>query len=129
MSIQQTLFLRTATRLLAVLAVFGIMLTANQTPVAAQQCSPGIGCSMLPYCNLTMPPTTYQIRFLLCCGGITSISAPYIAFPSPGPCPPFLATQTYIPPAGCTVFGVASIIPAPPLGYVFNIAACTLTIN
>lgn len=129
MSIQQPVFLRAATRLLAVLVVLGVMITANQTPAAAQPCPIGSGCPMVPYCNLTMPLMVYQVSFILCCNGVTVTSAPFTVFPSPGPCPPFMATQTYLPPAGCMVLGIASIVPLPPFGYTFSPAACTLIIN
>lgn len=121
--------LRTSMRLLAVLAVFGIMLAANHTPVAAQPCTNTSGCFIVPYCNLTVPPTTYQVRFLLCCGTTATISAPHTVAPSVGPCPPYTATQTYVPPAGCRAMGIASIIPLPPFGFTFNLAACVFTIN
>ncbi len=126
---QYPIFLRHATRLLAVLAVFGVMIASSYTPVAAQQCASTAGCPLVPYCNLTVPPTTYQVRFLLCCGTTATISAPHIVAPSVGPCPPYTATQTYIPPAGCRVMGIASILPFPALGYTFSPAACALTIN
>lgn len=122
-------FLRTSVRLLAVLAFFGVTLITNQTPATAQQCSSTIGCPAVPYCNNTVPRTTYQVRFQLCCGTTATISAPYVITPINAPCPPFLASRTYVPPAGCRVVGIASIIPLPPLGYTFNLAACTFIIN
>lgn len=126
---QYPVLLRTSIRLLAVLAVFGIMIASSYTPVAAQPCTSASGCPLVPYCNLTVPPTTYQVQFLLCCGTTATISAPHTVAPSLGPCPPYTATQTYIPPAGCRVVGIASILPFPALGYTFSPAACTLVIN
>lgn len=124
-----TIYLRASARLLAVLALFGVMLTANQTPAAAQPCVMSSGCTMVPYCNLTMPPMIYQVTFILCCGGVTVLSPPHTVNPSPGPCPPFMATQTYYPPSTCTVLGIASITPFPPFGFTYSPAACILTIN
>jgi hypothetical protein len=123
-----TTMLRASSRILAILAFFGVLMATTYTPASAQPCTSSSGCSMVPHCNLTVPATVYQVTFLLCCGGLTVISAPYTIMPSAGPCPPYVASQTYIPPAGCTVLGLASMNPFPPFGFMFSPAACTLTI-
>lgn len=118
---QRLPILRASARLLSVLAFLGFMLVLNQTTASAQPCT-GSNCPGVKIYNCTS--LTYTLKLNLCCGGVTVVSAP-IAVPVV-PCPNSAAYSYYGP--SCTVIGVASIIPAPPLGAFYDPVNCIIKI-
>lgn len=123
MSHQHHALLRASARLLAVLAFFGLMLVMNQ-PTASAQCMPN-NCVNVRVFNCTIPPTVYQVKFFLCCGGVTMVSPTIVVPPAPCTTPAIV----YTAPAGCTVIGLAGISPTPIAGWIFTPGNCTLRIN
>jgi len=112
--------LRTSLRLLMVLAFMGFFLTVSQSTVSAQ-CT-GTNCPGVKIYNCTT--STYTITLNLCCGGVSSVSAP-ISVPVV-PCANS-ATFGYYGPS-CTVTGVASITPPPPTGVIYDPLTCNIRI-
>lgn len=119
-------------RIVMALSLFGVMLLTSQPTASAQQCAPG--CAPVTINNCTQPPRAYNVQFVMCCNGLQALS-PFIAIPPapplpvPPPPPPFPCfTFVWAPPAGCTILGVANILPPPPAGWFFNPATCTLQI-
>lgn len=130
-SLQRRTLWRAGLHLLTTLALVGMMMMTSETPVSAQQCAPG--CSPLTIYNCTWRPVAYKIKFFLCCNGVQSVS-PTFVIPAATTPPPPCAVITYVPPSTSTtcltptVIGVAGISPAPPGGYIFDLATCTLRI-
>lgn len=120
---QHQTFVRASARLLAIISFLGLMLVMNQTTASAQ-CIPN-NCNSIRIFNCATPPIFYQARFILCCGGVTMFS-PIIPVP-PGSCA--MPSLVYTAPAGCTVIGVAGVMPVPAGGWVFNPANCLFKIN